>query len=117
MEAIGRLAGGVAHDFNNLLTVINGYCELMLSQIDVHDPLRKNIEQIDKSVQKGANLTRQLLAFSRQEPLEAKVIDLNRSIAEMGKLMKRILGEDIELKSTSTQRQATSRQIPAKSNR
>ncbi|MBN1543158.1 PAS domain S-box protein [candidate division KSB1 bacterium] len=99
MEAIGRLAGGVAHDFNNLLTVINGYCELMLSQVDARDPLHSNIEQINKSVQKGANLTRQLLAFSRQEPLEAKVIDLNRTIAELSKLMKRMLGEDIELET------------------
>ncbi len=99
MEAIGRLAGGVAHDFNNLLTIITGYSELAMKQMDKNDPLRTNMEQIYKAIERGSNLTRQLLAFGRRQPLEAKIIDLNAVLADMIKMLKRILGDDIQLET------------------
>jgi PAS domain S-box-containing protein len=99
MEAIGRLAGGVAHDFNNLLTIINGYSELILTQVDENDPLHSNAQAIQKAIKRGANLTRQLLAFSHRELEEAKVIDLNTVVSDMIKLLHRLLGEDISLKT------------------
>ncbi|MBD3383672.1 PAS domain S-box protein [candidate division KSB1 bacterium] len=100
MEAIGRLAGGVAHDFNNLLTIITGYTELAIKQIDKNDPLRTNLEQIHKAIERGSNLTRQLLAFGRRQPLEAKVIDLNAVLGDMIKMLKRLLGDDIQLETS-----------------
>ncbi|HUS19424.1 MAG TPA: PAS domain S-box protein [Terriglobales bacterium] len=97
MEAIGRLAGGVAHDFNNLLTVIKGYSELMLDELKEADPLRAEVEEIKKAADRAATLTRQLLAFSRQQVLAPKVIDLNSVVSNMDKLLNRLLGEDIGL--------------------
>ncbi|MFB3814243.1 MAG: PAS domain S-box protein [Terriglobales bacterium] len=97
MEAIGRLAGGVAHDFNNLLTVIKGYGELMAQQIDEADPLRAELEEIRKAADRAAALTRQLLAFSRRQVLAPKVLELNQVVANMEKLLRRLLGEDVEL--------------------
>ncbi len=97
MEAIGRLAGGVAHDFNNLLTVIKGYSELSLMELKEGDPLRRNIEEIQRSSDRAANLTRQLLAFSRRQILEMKVLDLNSIIGDVDEMLHRIIGEDIEL--------------------
>ncbi|MCU1311711.1 MAG: multi-sensor hybrid histidine kinase [Candidatus Angelobacter sp.] len=97
MEAVGRLAGGVAHDFNNLLTVIKGYSELMLDELKEADPLRSEVEEIKKAADRAAGLTRQLLAFSRQQVLAPKVLDLNSVVGNMDKLLKRLLGEDISL--------------------
>jgi len=97
MEAIGRLSGGIAHDFNNLLTVIKGYSQLSLMELKEDDPLRKNIEEIHTSSDRAADLTRQLLAFSRRQILEMKVLDLNFIIREADKMLLRIIGEDIEL--------------------
>lgn len=97
MEAIGRLAGGVAHDFNNLLTVIKGYSELMLDELKEADPMRAEVDEIKKAADRAATLTRQLLAFSRQQVLAPKVIDLNAVVSNMDKLLTRLLGEDIGL--------------------
>ncbi len=97
MEAIGRLAGGVAHDFNNLLTVITGNVELILMSLDPHDPLREELEQVQSAADRAADLTRQLLAFSRKQKLELKVLDLNRIITGIDKMLQRIIGEDIKL--------------------
>ena len=97
MEAVGRLAGGVAHDFNNLLTVIKGYSELMLNEVTEKDPMRAEVEEIRRAAERAASLTRQLLAFSRRQVLEPKVLDLNTVIGNMQKLLQRLLGEDVEL--------------------
>jgi two-component system, cell cycle sensor histidine kinase and response regulator CckA len=97
MEAVGRLAGGVAHDFNNLLMVIKGHTELLLSALEPAEQITRKIEQIDKSADRATALTRQLLAFSRMQVLQPQVINLNGIIAEMGKLLPRLIGEDIEL--------------------
>ncbi len=97
MEAIGRLAGGIAHDFNNLLTVIKGYSQLSLMELKEGDPLKGNIEEIQKGSQRAADLTRQLLAFSRRQVMEMKVLDLNTLLRDLDKMLRRIIGEDIEL--------------------
>ena len=97
IEAIGRLAGGIAHDFNNLLTVIKGYSQLSLIELKEDAPLRGNIEEIKKASDKAADLTRQLLAFSRRQILEVKVLDLNTVLRDMDKMLHRLIGEDIEL--------------------
>ncbi len=97
LEAIGRLAGGIAHDFNNVLTVIKGISQLSLLQLQEDDPLRANLEEIEKAADKAANLTRQLLAFSRKQVMEMKVLDLNEVIRGLEKMLRRILGEDVEL--------------------
>ena len=97
MEAVGRLAGGIAHDFNNLLTVIKGYSELMLDELGSADPLRSEVDEIKKAADRAASLTRQLLAFSRQQVLAPKVLDLNSVVSNMDKLLHRLLGEDIDL--------------------
>ena len=97
MEAIGRLAGGVAHDFNNLLMVIKGHTELLLNVLPPSDHIAHKIEQIDRSADRAAALTRQLLAFSRMQVLQLQVINLNSIVEEMGKLLPRLIGEDIEL--------------------
>jgi len=97
MEAVGRLAGGVAHDFNNLLMVIKGHTELLLGTLHQGDPARRKIEQIEKSADRATGLTRQLLAFSRMQVLQPRSINLNSIVEEMGKLIPRLIGEDIEL--------------------
>ncbi len=97
IEAIGRLAGGIAHDFNNLLTVIKGYSELSLIKLKEGDPLKGNIEEIHRASQRATDLTRQLLAFSRRQILEFKVLDLNTILQDMDKMLHRLIGEDIEL--------------------
>jgi signal transduction histidine kinase/ActR/RegA family two-component response regulator len=96
MDALGRLAGGVAHDFNNLLTVIRGHSELLLDRLQPSDMLFRSSEQIRKTADRAASLTRQMLAFSRMQVLQAKVLDLNELIVEMGKLLRRLVREDIE---------------------
>jgi signal transduction histidine kinase len=96
MEALGRLAGGVAHDFNNLLTVIRGHSELLIDRIQPNDPLYNHSQQIRKTSDRAASLTRQLLAFSRMQVLQPKVLNINDLIVEMGKLLRRLIREDIE---------------------
>lgn len=96
MDALGRLAGGVAHDFNNLLTVIRGHSELMLDRLEPGDALHGNTQQIHKTADRAAALTRQLLAFSRMQMVQPKVLDLNELISDMGKLLRRLIREDIE---------------------
>jgi PAS domain S-box-containing protein len=97
MEAIGQLAGGIAHDFNNLLTVMKGYSQLSLLDLTENDPLWGNIQEIQKATQRAADLTRQLLAFSRRQILDLKVLDLNTLLRDLNKMLRRIIGEDIEL--------------------
>ena len=96
MEALGRLAGGIAHDFNNLLTVIRGHSELILDRLQPDNPLYNNSQEIRKTADRAASLTRQLLAFSRMQVLQPKVLDINELIIEMGKLLRRLIREDIE---------------------
>jgi two-component system, cell cycle sensor histidine kinase and response regulator CckA len=97
LEAVGRLAGGIAHDFNNLLTAINGYCDLILDDLPAEDPLRSDLFEIRRAGERAATLTRQLLAFSRKQVLEPRVINLNTIVAGMDNMLRRLLGEDIEL--------------------
>ncbi len=98
MEAIGMLAGGIAHDFNNLLTVINGYSDLMANKLNVEDPVYKYVSAIKKAGQRAANLTSQLLAFSRKQILQPKVILINEIIEKMYQMIDRLIGDDIEVK-------------------
>ncbi|MCM3876894.1 MAG: PAS domain S-box protein, partial [Thermoanaerobaculia bacterium] len=98
MEAVGRLAGGVAHDFNNLLTAILGYAELLLDS-DPTDDVRSSADEIRKAGERAASLTKQLLAFSRKQVLQPKVLDLNEVLAEVDGILRRVLGEDIALEA------------------
>ena len=97
MEAVGRLAGGIAHDFNNLLTIINGHSEVQVDHLAPEDPMRKNAEEIQKAVARAAALVRQLLAFSRKQIAQPVVLDLNETVVETGKMLPRLIGEDIDL--------------------
>ena len=97
MEAVGRLAGGVAHDFNNLLTAILGYSDLLLRQLSPIDSLRMDVEEIKKAGERATSLTKQLLAFSRKQVLQPRVLELNTAVAEMDNMLQRLIGEDIEL--------------------
>jgi len=97
MEAIGRLAGGLAHDFNNILTAITGYSELSLNRAPAGEPLRHHIEEILKAADRATTLTRQLLAFSRKQVLEPRVVDLNELVANVQRMLQRLIGEDVEL--------------------
>ncbi|HEX4380726.1 MAG TPA: ATP-binding protein, partial [Candidatus Acidoferrum sp.] len=96
MEAVGRLAGGVAHDFNNLLTIIRGHSDLLLDRGSLEDPQRHHLDQIQKAAGKAVTMTRQLLAFSRMQVLQPRVLDLNSIVTDLGKMLPRLIGEDIE---------------------
>ena len=97
LESVGQLAGGIAHDFNNLLTVISGHCSLALRKLIPGNPLSRNISEVEKAAERAASLTRQLLAFSRKQVLEPKVLDLNDVVTDTDKLLRRLIGEDINL--------------------
>ena len=103
MEAVGRLAGGIAHDFNNLLNVITGYGEMISERLPQGDPMGPKIDQIKKAAQRAASLTRQLLAFSRKQVIEPRVLDLNALLADLDKMLRRMIGEDIEMSTVEGQ--------------
>jgi len=98
METVGRLAGGVAHDFNNLLTVINSYAAFVAEGLEPDDPLREDVDQIAAAGARATVLTRQLLAFSRRQVLEPRVVNLNEVLSDLAHLLQRLLGEDVELR-------------------
>ncbi|HYM79186.1 MAG TPA: PAS domain S-box protein [Candidatus Dormibacteraeota bacterium] len=97
LEAIGRLAGGVAHDFNNILSIIMGHGELLLMTAGADERTRNGVEQIRRAADRAASLTQQLLAFSRKQVLQPKLLDLNETVADVQKMLSRVIGEDIEL--------------------
>ena len=98
LEAVGRLAGGISHDFNNLLTVILGYSDIMKRNLQEGHPLRRNVEEIVRASERAASLTRQLLAFSRKQVMQPKEFDLNTVISDLEKMLRRMIGEDVELR-------------------
>ena len=116
MESVGRLAGGIAHDFNNLLGVILGYGALLLGKVE-SGPDRAKLEQIVKAGERAAGLTRQLLAFSRKQVLQPRVLDLNDLVADMEKMLRRLIGEDIQLITRLDGAAETSRPTPGRSSR
>lgn len=97
LEAVGALAGGVAHDYNNMLSVIIGYTGLLLGQVDKEDPFHDDLKEIEYAALRSADITRQLLAFARKQPIAPKVLDLNATISGMLKMLGRLIGEDVEL--------------------
>lgn len=99
MEAIGRLAGGIAHDFNNMLMAITGYSELVLGNLDENNDIRSDVMEILKAAERAASLTRQLLTFSRRQQLKTNVLDLNTVVLDVRKMLKPIIGEDIQIKT------------------
>jgi signal transduction histidine kinase len=99
MESVGRLAGGTAHDFNNHLTVINSYASFVAEELRKGDPLLDDLEQIQAAGQRAAHLTRQLLAFSRKQVLQPKLVNLNAIIIDLEKMLMRLIGEDIEIQT------------------
>jgi hypothetical protein len=103
MEAVGMLAGGVAHDFNNLLTIITGYSQLILNSLGPSDSNRHSVEQIMKAGERAAALTKQLLAFSRRQVLQPRVLDLNKLVSGLAAMLQRLIGEDIDLRMTLPQ--------------
>jgi PAS domain S-box-containing protein len=102
LESVGRLAGGIAHDFNNMLGIILGYGEVVLERLHQQDPLRKEVQEMVKAAQRSAALTRQLLAFSRRQALQPQVVDLNDLVRNLEKMLRRLIGEDIELRLALT---------------
>jgi len=98
MEAVGRLAGGVAHDFNNMLGVVIGYTDLAKGRVSPDDALYKDLDEIAKAAGRSTNLVRQLLAFARRQTVAPRVLDLNRIIGESEKMLRRLVGEDIDVR-------------------
>jgi two-component system, cell cycle sensor histidine kinase and response regulator CckA len=96
LESLGRLAGGVAHDFNNLLMIISGYAQIMEERLGPESPLRRNTQQILKAAERAASLTRQLLAFSRKQVLAPQVVELNFVVEDTARMIKRLIGEDVD---------------------
>lgn len=103
LEAVGRLAGGIAHDFNNLLTAIIGYSEMALRDAEDRGKLRNDVEEIRKAADRAASLTRQLLAFSRRQVLQPKVLDVNAVVRDVDKMLRRLIGEDVDLVTVLTE--------------
>lgn len=99
LEGIGQLAGGIAHDFNNLVTVINGFSALAMKDLSPEDPMRNNLEEIKKAGDRAASLTRQLLAFSRKQVLQPEILNLDSVVSEMEKMLRRVIGENIDLRA------------------
>ena len=99
MDAVGRLAGGIAHDFNNILTAILGYSDLLIGQIDERQWMYKHLAEIRKAADFAASLTHQLLAFSRRQPLFLRVFSINDTVRNMQKMLERVIGEHIEIKT------------------
>jgi len=97
MESIGRLAGGVAHDFNNMLAIINGYTDLVMMKLDPASPMYADLQEVTKAAKRSAELVRQLLAFARKQTIAPRILDLNEAVANMLKLLERLIGEDINL--------------------
>lgn len=97
MEAIGRLAGGIAHDFNNILTAIIGYSDLTIRRLETDSPLKHNVEEVKKAALRAASLTTQLLAFSRKQVMQPKTLNLNETVSNVDQMLKRLLGEDVQL--------------------
>lgn len=97
MEAVGRLAGGLAHDFNNLLTVIMGHSQVLMGELPSGNPIRAKIEEMQKAGERAASLIRQLMAFSRKQPLEPKILPLNSIVGNVESMLRRLIGEDIQL--------------------
>ncbi len=100
MEAVGRLAGGIAHDFNNLLTVIGGYCDVISERLQGDDPLSRDIGEIRLAAERATSLTAQLLAFSRMQVLQPRILDMNALVEDMKGLLERLIGEDVRLEVT-----------------
>ncbi len=103
MEAVGRLAGGIAHDFNNILTAINGHTELVLADLAEHDPMRVDLQEIRRSADRAAALTRQLLAFSRKQVLHPEVLDVAVVVRDMERMIRRVVSEDIQVVTNATE--------------
>src|SRR6185503_16478848 len=107
LEAIGRLAGGITHDFNNVLTIITGYSDLLLDRIPVDSNLREAVSEINSAGYRAANLTRQLLAFSRKQECQPALLDLNAVVSDLEGMLRRLIGEDVELHITPNATLAT----------
>ena len=112
LEAVGRLAGGMAHDFNNILVVIKLSAELMLAQITPDSPFSKSMLQISNAADRAASLTRQMLAFGRQQMMQVRIINLNTVVSETTHMLRRVIGEDIQLVTNLSENLENSRLDP-----